>query len=281
MTNFAETFAAPGRMPGFWSGPMGTAFRYALGGTLDQFVQLHWERLRAAWPSFATAASLGEIARDRRILLFENESRASKEARTTAWRSAHRAAGTPAAVLRQGQPLWLPEVPTVRVVSGNSSRALWATVYGTDTPAILAGVEPGTIAFARRVPSNWDWDSAFPFTPEPATVHRHHVIVYAPASVLPAGPDDPIDPLLCMGSTLPLQAGRNVADCARYWSSANAILWGWILAFDPVSFSPTGNSGSTPGGYPDGTWYQSYIPGVGFNRLQTARYHEEHSPIGY
>lgn len=297
MTNFAEVFSAPDRMPGFWSGILGTLYRYAFGGTMDQFAQIHWERLRASLPAFATDASIGEIARDRGIQLFDGESRLSKEARLRGWRTAHREAGLPIGEIHQGLPLWLPERPTVRIVAGNSARAMWCTLFGDDAAASLGGAtdeelddsrtavltDPQTgkryeipvgrkPRFYRAEPSNFDWDSGYfgdPLVPadEPPRIDRFFYIVYKPDSIAFHGPDVPYDPTIHLDTTMPIQDVKNVGSCLSVWKREGSIPWGWILAGDPASFEPTGSGA----GYPDGSWW--HAP----NRLDTAAYELFHS----
>jgi hypothetical protein len=235
---------------------------------------------------------MGEIARDRRILLFPGESNASKIERLRRWRSAHRAAGLPAGILAQSAAYWLPELPTMRVVAGNSIHAMWATRYGSDAVATAEGatteelddtrVDPVAgrpigrrLRFRYASPSNWDWDSAYPFAAEPPTIHRWWVILYAPPGIEPHDVAEVPSDTISMGSSLSIQDAKNVFDLANYWRSIGTTLWGWILAFDPESFNPTGSGA----GYPDGTWYRDYNE-VGFNRLTSARYYRSHSNIG-
>lgn len=298
MSNFAELLSAPDRMPGFWSGILGTLYRYAHGGTLDQFFQIHWARLRASWPSYATDASIGEIARDRGIPLFDGETRLSKEARLRGWRTAHREAGLPLGEIHQGLPLWLPERPTIRVVAGNSALATWCTLYGDDETAALDGATDDELNDERTViltdpltdkeyeipvgrkprfhhatTSNWDWDSGYFSDPlvsavEPQRIDRFFYIVYKPDSIDFYGPDLPEDATISINSTMPVQDVKNVGSCLSAWKREGSTPWGWILAGDPASFEPTGSGA----GYPDGSWWQA------INRLDTARYELLHDP---
>ena len=287
----------PQRTPYFLRGPLGQAYLYTLSAMHDELLGALKQALYSGYPSFAEPDSMGEIARDRRILLFPGETQASKIARLQGWLSAHRHAGLPSGILAQSAAYWLPELPTMRIVAGNSIHAMWATRYGNDATATLEGataeelddkrVDPvhgrpagRKLRFHYASPSNWDWDSAYPFAAEPPTIHRWWVILYAPPTITPHGVVEPPQPGISLGSSLPVQDGQNVFDLANYWRSIGTTLWGWILAFDPASFVPTLTNLDVPGGYPDGTWYQSYIPGVGFNRLQTARYYVQHNCIG-
>lgn len=298
--NFAELFSKPNTMPGFWSGIRGTLYRYAHGGTMDQFFAMHWARLRSSWPSYATEATIGELARDRSVLLFDGESRASKEARLRGWRSAHREAGGPVGEIRQGAPLWLPERPTIRVVSGNSSVAMWCTIFGDDEAATLGGAtdeelddsrlrvieDPDTgkqyEILAGRKPrftiastSNWDWDSGYFADPavsilgyiEPPTIHRWAYIVYKPASITFHGPETEPDPLTSLNSSMLVQDVKNVGGCMEAWRREGSIPWVFVLAGDPSSFEPTGSGA----GYPDGSWWREE------DRLESAHYELYHS----
>lgn len=299
MTRFRDIWTDADRFPAFWSGPLGSLYRLAFGLTFDQWVQKHWMRLRAAWPAFATEASIGEIGRDRRIALFDGETRASKEDRLRGWLSAHREAGLPIGQIHQGLPLWLPDRPTIRVVAGNSSRAMWCTLFGDDTAATLGGATSEELddnrtvilndvegreyevlvgrkpRFSRAEPTNFDWDSEYYADTavsevEPPTIHRLFYIVYKPDSIVFHDPDEPEDATVSLNSSMATQAVKNVGSCLEAWKRAGSFPWVFILAGDPASFDPTGSGV----GYPDGSWWRAE------NRLDTARYELYHSPIG-
>lgn len=297
MSNFAEIFSAPDRMPAFWSGPLAVLYRYAFGGTLDQFLQIHWARLRSSLPAFATDATIGEIGRDRGIQLFQGETRASQEERLRGWRTAHREAGLPMGEIHQGLPLWLPARPTIRVVAGNSARAMWCTLFGDDEAATLGGATDDELnddrlkvvtdavtgkryeilvgrkpRFHRAAVSNFDWDSQYfadslVSASEPPRIDRWFYIVYKPDSIDFHDFSNPYEPTISLNSTMPLQDVKNVGSCLSVWKREGSIPWGWILAGDPASFEPTGSGV----GYPDGSWW------LAENRLDTARYELFHS----
>jgi hypothetical protein len=149
----------------------------------------------------------------------------------------------------------------MRLVYGNQDRALWTTL-----------LPDGSLDFVRREPTNWDWDSQYPYHWAPPTLHRWTLIVYAPPSVTPNDVEEDPSDVLSIGSSLTVQQTQDVGGLAVAFKREGTFLWNWILAFDPNSFNPLGGPGP---GYPDGTWYRSYTPGGGFNRLTTARYHTE------
>ena len=181
------------RTPYFLRGELGQAYLYTLASMHDEFLGAMEQAFKSGYPSFAEPESMGEIARDRRILLMPSESIPSKIARLKGWLSAHRHAGLPAGILGQSAQYWLPEIPTMRIVAGNSIHAYWATRYGNDTTATLEGATPEELDDTRRdgkgrlvgrklrfqfnAPTNWDWDSAYPFAAEPTSINRWFVIL--------------------------------------------------------------------------------------------------------
>lgn len=263
MTGLRDTILEPDRSPIWLRDELGKRFQYLLGAAQDHAAQYAWDGIHQRCPTYAEANSRRELSRDRRIPLFESEPIPSQQARLRAWRSTHRAAGTDAGVLTQSRPFWLPEVPRIRIVAGNSEVAQWSTLN-----------PDGSLEFHRRDAtnggSNWDWDSTYPFHAEPPTIHRWWVIVYAPPSVtanpIVASPSETVS----VGSSLSAQQAADVASLAAAFKRAGSFLWGWVLAFDPASFDPTAGPGI---GYPDGTWFRSYKLDGSFNRLETARYH--------
>lgn len=267
---FQRLITTPGRQAGPFLRGNGEAYHRTLGFAHDEFLADDARRILASLPRYATPASLREIGRDRHVLLFPEQSRASQEAQCRDWIEAHKDAGLPYGILRQSQLLWAPEIPKVRLVQGNSERAAW---YTLDTD--------GTFSYIRQAVSNWDWDSDWSLgAPEPAKIHRMFLIIYAPPSVTPYTPDvAPSDTESLGASGVTTRHAKNIEACVRYWKSAGSILWGWILAFDADSFDPEGDNTSRPGGYPDGDWFRAYIPGVGYNRDQTARYYEICDPL--
>jgi hypothetical protein len=259
--NLREQIIVPQRSPVWLRGPLGSRFLYMLGAAHDHFAEYIWGGVSQRFPTYAEELSRKALSVDRRIPLFPSEPIPSQQSRLRAWRSTARGAGTTSTMLEQSQAFWLPETPMMRLVYGNSTRALWTTLN-----------PDGSLGFVRREPTNWDWDSAYPFHTEPATLHRWSLIIYAPPSVTPNNPtEDPSD-VLSIGSSLTVQQTSDIGKLAEAFSRVGAFMWNWILAFDPASFDPLGGPGA---GYPDGTWYQSYKMGGGFNRLETARYHIE------
>lgn len=236
-----------------------------LGLAHEAFAEYVTRGVLMRYPRYAGPQARGALGTDRRVPAYASESAESHAARLRLWLSSHRGAGTDAGVLRQSQPFWLPEVPRMRIVAGNSEIAFWSTL------------EPdGTMSFVTREPSNWDWDSEYHAADEPARIFRWWLIIYAPSYVSEHadafGPSDTIS----AGSTLSVQWTLDVGNLANSWRAAGSYLHGWILAFDPDSFDPEGGPGA---GYPDGTWFRAFVPGGGFNRLQTARYHRVTRPI--
>lgn len=267
---FQRLWTTPGRTSGWLLAGPGHALHRTFGHAHDAFLADDARRLLAAYPSYATTASLREIARDRHVLTFPEQMRAAQEEAAKDWIEANKDAGLPFGVMRQAQYLFAPEVPKVRLVQGNSERAVWYTLDSD-----------GTFSAVRQEVSNWDWDSEWALgLPEPTKIHRFFLIVYAPASVTPYTPDEAPSETMSLGASgLTKQMAINIEACVRYWKSAGSVLWGWILAFDPDSFDPEGDNTSRPGGYPDGDWFRAYIPGVGYNRDQTARYYEIRDPL--
>lgn len=267
---FLNLISDGNRSPGWMRRSTDGGFLAPIGNAHDHFFSIDANHLFVSLPGYATETTIRAIGRDRDLLLFPEETLASQIERCRSWLASHRDRGLPIGILRQIQLLWAPDVPRVAIVAGNAQRAYWH-VLDSD----------GTFSSLRQEPSNWDWDSAFPFGPgDPATIHRFFVIVYAPPGVTPhtVAESAPFPGTLGSGQ-ITHRMGLNIASLARYMARSGAILWGWILAFDPASFDPALDNGTVPGGYPDGTWYQAYIPGIGFNRLQTARYYELKSPL--
>lgn len=265
----------PKRSPFWINGGEGTKYLYTLGTAHDGFAAEHERRLRSSLPGYSTPELITQIGIDRHILLFPEESFASKIERCREWLPAHFDAGLWYGIARQMQLLWLPAAPRVRLVAGNQERVQWATLEAS-----------GAMTFHRRggltgLSPNWDWDSAFPGTTTPiANNHRFFGIVYAPDGYVEHGTEAGPSDAESLGSpSVSHQMGLNVAAVQRYWMKAGAQLWGWILAFDPDSFDPTLTNIDAPGGYPDGTWYKAHKTGGGFNRLQTARYYEIRDPL--
>lgn len=264
--NFREEIRDPKRSPVYVRAPEGLYDRllYVLGAAHDHFLQSLWDGVGQGSPIYALEKSRRELAKDRRIPLFEGEPVPSQRKRLQEWLDAHRAAGTDAGLLGQSQPFWLPEIPMMRIVWGNSARAEWTTLN-----------PDGTLEFhvrdASNGGSNWDWDSAYPYHTEPQTIHRGWLIVYAPPSVsshpITVSPSETIS----AGSTLTVQQATAVYNLSMLNRRGGVKIWGWILAFDPASFDPNSGPGA---GFPDGTWYRSYKLDGSFNRLSTARYHQ-------
>lgn len=262
--------AATWRIPGWFRGPVGSAYLYTLAAMHDEFIGNVSAALKSGYPSFAEANSRGEIARDRRILLFKSEAVPSQVSRLKSWLSAHRREGVTTCILDQVQRFFTPEMPLLRIVSGNSIHAMWSTMLAD-----------GTFEFLYKPASNWDWDSAYVGAAEPATIHRWHLILYAPPSIGPWGITAPPSTTLSIGSpNISTQKGQDIANLARYWRSIGTTLWGWILSFNPSLFDPAGDNIATPGLYPDGTWYKSYNLDGTFKRPVDARYYEERGVIG-
>lgn len=256
--NLRTTILDPDGSPAFLRGYYGARLQYIWAAAQDHFLQYLWDGIDQSTPTWAETNSMRQIAADRRIPIYQTEPIPSQQKRLREWLDAHRAAGTDTGLLTQSQPYWLPEAPKMRVVWGNSTRAEWSTLN-----------EDGSLEFHRADPSNWDWDSAYPFQIEPQTIHRGWLIVYAPASVLSHPITVAPSETISVGSTLLAQACQDVYDIGMLNHRTGARLWGWILAFDPASFDPAGSGA----GYPDGTWYRSYKMDGSFNRLDTARYH--------
>lgn len=247
----------------------GARFQYVWNAAHDHFAQYAWDGIQQASPFYAESNSRRELGLDRRVRLFPTEPVQSQRDRLARWLDSARAEGTNPGVLQDSQPFWLPEIPKMRLVWGNSDVAMWTTLN-----------PDGSLEFVRRDGSNggsnWDWDSTYPFKAEPVTIHRGWVIVYAPPSVtshpITVSPSETIS----LGSSLTSQQALDVYHIADERTRAGAFLWGWILAFDPASFDPLGGPGP---GYPDGTWHRSYKVDGSFNRLETARYHVERAWI--
>jgi hypothetical protein len=259
--NFRSSIIDPLQTPTPWwlRERLGAALLYTLGAAHDHFAEYVYEGVSARYPSLAEEKALKQILRDRKIPSLDGEPLPSMRARARDWRNLIRLKGTPAGAMLQIQPVFLPEAPMIRVVAGNSARAMWATLN-----------QAGELAFTKREPSNWDWDSAFPFHDEPTKIHRWHAIIYAPTFVTPAGSLVAPSAVQSLGSSLDAQRTNDIGRVFREWQRAGSVLWGWILAFDPESFEPTGGPGV---GYPDGTWYRNYVVGGGYNRVDSARYH--------
>jgi hypothetical protein len=255
----------PEMSPIWLRGFYGSRFQYLLGAAHDHFAQYVFNGISQRFPSDAEAASRRELAHDRGVQLFETEPVPSQRERLRKWRSAARAAGTDAGVLNEVRPWWLPEVPRMRLVAGNSEVAHWTTLNAD-----------GSLEFHRRDAdsggSNWDWNSAYPHHDEPVKTFRWWLIVYAPPSVNAAPLVAPPSDTISVGSSLSVQQALDVQGIAAARRAASSSIWGWILAFDPASFDPMGGPGP---GYPDGTWHESYNSDGTFKRVSTARYHVE------
>ncbi len=293
--SFREDIGNPRIWPGWILGSEGRKFVRVLGIAHDRFMDSIYLKRRANMPSFAPSDEiLGEIARDRDRLIFPGESRASKENRLIKWRSTHRARGTGAGLNRETQPLWLPEMPTQRIVAGNSQRATWYTVYGNDAALAVDQtrwdllVDPlfprpvaGGFSYTRAEPSNWDWYSEY-FTltsiPEPPKLFRFWCITYAPPSVTYHDEDLDEEPNVSLNSSVTTEFEYSVSAALANWGKAGSAPWGWILASDPASFDPAGSNVTVPGGYPDGTWWNA-TSDLGFNRLDTAEYYNDRLPF--
>lgn len=295
--SFRSEAVNPRTLPGWILGPLGQYYVRVLGIAQDRLLQSIYEKRRANMPSFAPSQAIrSEIARDRAVQLFPGESVASQIARLLRWRSSARTRGTGAGILREGQPLWLPEAPTVRLVAGNSTRATWYTVYGDDaalavdqarwdllvSPAFPRPVA-GSFSYVRQEPSNWDWYSGYfaatAYT-EPVKLFRFWQIVYAPPSVVfygSEGPGENPDAGATVGSSLTQTFASSLAGAANFGKKPGAKLWGVILASDPESFDPMGDNTTVPGGYPDGSWWNaaSYM---GYTRLSSASYYSDREP---
>lgn len=281
MSVFRTLIGGSTRSPGWMRRSEDAGILEPIGNALDHFFALDTYRLLAGLPGYSTDASLREIGRDRHVLLFPQESRAAQIQRTREWIPAYEDAGLPVGVLRQGQLLWLPELPRVRIVAGNSEQAMWTTIDALVDGSYLA-------YFAKRDASNggsnWDWaseyyaDAAVPGD-EPLSIHNFWIIIYAPPSVVfpPASPV-PQDPLISIGSSITVRFALNLVGIAEYWTRKGSRLAGIILASDSNSFDPMGDNISIPGGYPDGTWWRSAGPS-GPNRLTTARYYAMKEPV--
>jgi len=259
------------RVPGWALQDGGEAFQTTLGMAKDRSLAAHTQKLHASYPTFAPSIEiLKEQARDRHVLSFPGETRAGLEERVRGWLDSNREAGLPYGIMREVQLMWAPAVPRIRLVQGISTFAAWYTLEAD-----------GTFSYVARDPSNWDWDSAWALgAPEPVSIHRFFVIVYAPDGV-EAHPvsSDPHDDQTWGSPQVSPQFGLAVRQTSLFMRSAGSQAWGWILAFDPTSFDPDLDNGSVPGGYPDGTWFRAYKLGGEWNRLQTARYYCIRPPI--
>lgn len=282
---FKDLITRPGFTAGWLLNERGGDYHRVLGHSHDEFLAEDASRILASLPRYATTASLREIAKDRHVLTFPDQSRAAQEEACRNWIPAHKDAGLATGILQQCQALWAPDAPTMRLVEGQSGRAVWSTQYGDDD---LLSIDVGrgsapTSPFwgsPTQVPSNWDWDSQWTLgLLEPPTIHRGFIIVYAPPGLAMYGPNGGSGPESMGSPDITVQFGRNMVGMANYWKQAGFSIWGWILAFDHDSFDPMNDNTGVPGGYPDGSWFRAYIPGVGFNRLQTARYYELQDPL--
>jgi hypothetical protein len=261
--NLREQILAPDRSPIWWRGELGKRYQFLFGAAHDHYVQYVWDGVTQRFPTYAEQNSRLQLSKDRRIPLFQTEPIESQRARLRGWRSAHREAGLDTGVIAQSQPFWLPAVPKMRIVAGNSEVAMWTTLN-----------PDGTLEFNRRDAtsggSNWNWDSAYPFKGEPTTIHRWWLIVYAPPSVIPNPPVVPQTAGLSAGSSLLVQQALDVFSLANGWRRQGSALWGWILSFDETLFDPLGGPGP---GHPDGTWFRAYRDDGSFNRPTDARFY--------
>lgn len=249
---------------------LGARLLYVLGAAHDAFAEYVYEGVSARFPSLAEPMALQALGRDRGIPIYPGEPLPSQRIRLRQWRKARRLKGTAAGAMKVLQPIWYPAVPTMRVVAGNSTRAMWATLYGDDAVAQTAGATSGTMAFHRASPTNWDWDSDYAYRPEPATIHRWWAIVYAPPQVVEHPALVPPSTTISVGSSLLTQFCNDVQFGLHEWRRAGSKISGWILAFDPTTFDPAGSGA----GYPDGTWHHEADPVTRLpNRVTTARYH--------
>lgn len=274
---YRDHLLTPGVVAGWMQAGNGGLFLQTFGFAFDSFAAEDARRMLASLPGFAFPASLREIGKDRGVLLLPEMTPAAQVRTARLWIQAHWDYGLAMGIGTQVQALFEPERPTVRVVWGNSTRANWATVYGTDDVSSIdvgRGAPAGEYWDLRRSTSNWDWWSEYFAQPEvaddePVRLSSVWVIVYMPASVALLGADVVGNPLQSVGSTMTARAALNISLMARHWAGAHVRLEGWILASDHTSFDPAGSGA----GYPDGTWWQTIDEDGNQIRLESARYY--------
>lgn len=214
--------------------------------------------VRLSQPLRSDPSALPYLAGDRGITLYSTEPEASQRERLAQWWQLHRQRGTHQGEMRHLHPWFLsePALPMMRIVhqAGDGSSATWHTLDGA-----------GAYTVHKQTPSNWDWDGV------PSAWSRFWLIIYTDQQGFPAqenwdgGADwDEVGKIWDS-----LYSSAQIADflaAIREWQSAHSVLWGVILATDPLSFDPTAAPVTDPAGWttlPAGNWYWTIDPVTG------------------
>lgn len=264
MISFQSTIT--GYAPTWLRRRIGGSFLESVGITLDCAMQSIVEGVRASHPFQCKPDALPHLGVERRIRQYPNEPDSSYRKRLAEWRQAWKLAGSHHGEMRQIQPYFLPAgLPRIRVVhqAGDGSRATWHTL------------EPdGTYLIHRATPSNFDWDGVV------SKWSRFWIIIYLDGLGLPDqiayDEDYRFDEGWLWDGGLTIDQCDDIVSIANDWKAAHSILWGVILARDPLSFDPTSIAITNLDGtttLPIGNWGWITDPFTGLpTRLDTASY---------
>lgn len=256
-----EGFVDPRRWASWLISGIGGAFQYAVGLHYDAMLEAGYEGTRRKFAMHAGDEELAYIGRDRGIPRLPTETAESYRIRLRQWLKIKKMAGTDLGIMAEMRAYWAPETPILRVVCGNKDRAYWSTLAAD-----------GTFSSLRREPTNWDWESNYPFLAPSDRIYRYWLIVYAPPIVTPNPTVVPPSTTQSIGSSLTTQEGRDLYQIATRTKRAGSICGGVIVSFDPLLFDPAGGPGID---YPDGWWYRHTRPDGSLTRPSTIRVYEE------
>lgn len=259
-------------VPWWLTGPNRGRLLWSVGATLDAAIMWAQRGMVERLPLNCSEEALPHHGTDKGIRKGFAESVESYRYRLTKWRQFQARKGHAYGVLEAIQAYFLPQVPTVRMVTSSLDWAQWWTRDGS-------GVE----SFHKADPSNWDWDS-LEVVPggNPLDAHRRFwIIIYQPnadpLSLFPAlGTSAQQSGLLTRGTGGTVAAAGDLLYLANEFKMAGTWCSGIIIAHDAASFSPSGSGA----GYPDGRWYRYADPTTWTPvRLATAEYfHDVHRP---
>lgn len=248
------------RLPRWLQGPVPES----IATTLDGFRSRALRALCLRFPDFAASslwvdgdAALAAIGRDRRIIRGINEPAAAYAARLIRWLDDHATRGNPFALLRQIRA-YLQAPCVVRTVD---RRGNWFSIDAD-------GVES-----TNMNTGNWDWDGG------PLSLWaRFWLIIYPVNGVTPWAPSpqwgtatlygdgDFTNTTYTIGTTATRDQVASVRAIVRDWKPANAACVQIIVAFDPATFTPAGETD------PLGEWGTAGNHNGSPVRLDTARY---------
>ncbi|MBK6932779.1 MAG: hypothetical protein IPH12_18715 [Saprospirales bacterium] len=253
-------FLDPGLWPSWITDGIGGAMLLSIGRHCDALLEAQFEGTRRRFPSMADD-ELEEIGRDRGIPRLPTESIISYRRRLIEWIATKKSAGSDDSSLKELAAYWAPETPVMRIVSGNQDRAMWTTLDST-----------GTFSTVRREPTNWDWESNYPYLSPSPKIYRYWVIIYAPPSVTPHSSFVLPSPTISAGSSLTVQQAADLSTIDGRNKAAGSRCGGIILSFDPLLFDPFGGPGID---YPDGYWYRHTRPNYTLTRPNAIRVYAE------